>query len=148
MRYLICLLLSCLLLGACTQETRESAQALNMYEQKMVGKKWVTTAAVDQNGRKVPAKDQKVTAFFGYAEYFKDHTFVMTTLDGKPKMHGLWKISEDGKSRTLTAQDDNGKNLFFRTVENVTLSSGEYTYRVYPDEKNKKDYIDIIHKPR
>ena len=64
----------------------------------MVGKVWPTADAVDQKDVSVPATDEEMAAFFGKAEYFPNHTFKMTALGGKPKMHGLWSISTDGKS--------------------------------------------------
>ena len=131
-----------------TEKAPETNVPLNPYEQIMVGKVWVTTDAVDQKGASVPAADEQVAAFFGKAEYFPDHTFKMTTLDGKPKMHGLWSISADGKTRQLIVQDDSGKTRFTREVENVKVDDGEYTYRIYPNKENKSEHIDIVHKPR
>ncbi len=130
-------------------EKKPSAHAaLNPYEQIMVGKVWITTDAVDQKGASVPAEDEKVAAFFGKAEYFPDHAFKMTALDGKPKMHGLWNMTADGKTRNLTVRDDTGKTRFTRKVENVKVTDGEYTYRIYPNSENESEYIDIIHKPQ
>ena len=122
--------------------------ALNPYEQIMVGKVWITTDAVDQKGASVPAEDEKVAAFFGKAEYFPDHAFKMTALDGKPKMHGLWNMTADGKTRNLTVRDDTGKTRFTLKVENVKVTDGEYTYRIYPNSENESESIDIIHKPQ
>ena len=151
MKYMFCLFLACFIFAANAHAAGEKAPetvALNQFEQKMVGKVWITVNAVDQKGVDVPAVDEKVSAFFGKAEYYPDHTFKMTNLDGEPKMRGLWSMSEDGKTRTLTAQDESGNTQFTRTVENVTVSDGEYTYRIYPDAGNMGEYIDIIHRPQ
>lgn len=130
------------------EKAPEANAPLNSYEQIMVGKVWVTTDAVDQKGASMPATDENVAAFFGKAEYFPDHTFKITSLDGKPRMHGLWSISADGKTRTLTVQDDSGKTRFTREVENVNVNDGEYTYRFTRTAENEAEHIDIIHKPQ
>ena len=130
------------------EKAPEANAPLNPYEQILVGKVWVTTDAIDQKGASVPATDEKVAAFFGKAEYFPDHTFKIASLDGKPRMHGLWSISADGKTRKLTVQDDSGKTRFTREVENVKVNDGEYTYRIYPNGENKAEHIDIVHKPQ
>ena len=151
MKYIFSLFLACFLFtaNAHAAENAPGANApLNPCEAIMVGKVWMTTDAVDHKGASVPAADEKVAAFFGIAEYFPDHTFKMTTLDGKPKMHGLWSMSADGKTRKLTVQDDSGKTRFTREVENVKVNDGEYTYRIYPNDGNKAEHIDIIHKPQ
>ena len=69
----------------------------------------------------------------------------MYTPDQKPKMQGDWSFSEDGKQRVLVAKDATGKVLFERKVENVGLNADLYVYRIYPNAKNKKKYIDIYH---
>ena len=56
-------------------------------------------------------------------------------------------MTADGKTRNLTVRDDTGKTRFAREVENVKVTDGEYTYRIYPDSENKAEHIDIIHKP-
>ena len=114
----------------------------------MAGKVSPTADAVDQKDVSVPATDEEMAAFFGKAEYFPNHTFKMTALGGKPKMHGLWSISTDGKIRQLIVQDDLGKTRFVREVENMKVDDGEYAYRIYPNKENKAEHIDIVHKPR
>lgn len=57
-------------------------------------------------------------------------------------------MSDDGQTRTLIVQDDDGKTRFTRVVENVKVSDDEYIYRIYPNEKNKLEYIDIAHTPQ
>ena len=151
MKHIFCLLLAFFILAAnayAAEKAPSAPVALNPYEQIMVGKVWITTDAVDQKGASVPAEDEKVAAFFGKAEYFPDHAFKMATLDGKLKMHGLWNMTADGKTRNLTVRDDTGKTRFTREVENVKVTDGEYTYRIYPNSENKAEHIDIIHKPR
>lgn len=151
MKHIFSLLLAFFILASnanAAEKTPSAHTALNPYEQIMVGKVWITTDAVDQMGASVSAEDEKVEAFFGKAEYFPDHAFKMTTLDGKPKMHGLWNMTADGKTRSLTVRDDTGKTRFTREVENVKVSDGEYTYRIYPSDENKSEHIDIIHKPQ
>ncbi|WP_027276049.1 DUF4822 domain-containing protein [Leminorella grimontii] len=130
-----------------TESQQKAAQSkLNSYEQIMVGKVWVTTEALNQDKKSVSAEDKRVTNFFGVAEYYPDGTFKMTTLDGKPKMQGDWSFSDDGKSRSLTAKNDKGDVLFTRVVENVKVTPEEYTYRIYPEQGNKNDYFDIVHR--
>lgn len=150
MKYLVSFFLTIILASAAfaAEKAPEANVPLNPYEQVMVGKVWATTDAVDQKGVSVPAADERVAAFFGKAEYFPNHTFKMTTLDGKPKMHGLWSISADGKTRQLLVQDDSGKARFTREVENVKVDDGEYTYRIYPNKDNKAEHITIVHKPQ
>ncbi|ETT00633.1 DUF4822 domain-containing protein [Providencia alcalifaciens] len=123
-----------------------SAKKANAYEEIMIDKVWVTTQAVDQDKKEVPATDKQVANFFGLAEYYPDGTFKMLTLEGAPKMQGDWSFSEDGKTRSLTAKDDKGEVLFTRVVENVTVTPEEYTYRIYPSQDDKTKYFDIVHK--
>lgn len=128
------------------ENTKQSQRALNPYEKLMVGKVWITTKALDQNGKMVRQDNEQVATYFGLAEYYPNGTFKMTTLDGKPKMQGDWSFSKSGSTRTLVAKDAAGKVLFTRTVENVKVKSNEYIYRVYPKQNNKKEYFDIVHK--
>ncbi|OBW94015.1 hypothetical protein QV06_02270 [Gallibacterium genomosp. 3] len=129
-----------------TATAKSMGNGLNNYEQLMVGKVWETTEALDQNKMQIDAKDTKVANFFGLAEYYADGTFKITTFEGKPKLHGDWSFSDDGKTRSLTAKNDKGDVLFVRVVENVTVTSDEYTYRIYPEKDNKKVFFDIVHK--
>lgn len=129
------------------EETKVMSEKKNNdYEKMVIGKVWVTTQALDQDKKDVPATNDQVANFFGLAEYFPDGTFKMLTLDGNPKMQGDWSFSDDGKSRTLAAKNDKGEVLFTRVVENVTVTPDEYTYRIYPSAENKTKYFDIIHK--
>ena len=118
---------------------------INPYEQLMLGKTWVTVAAVDQDKKQIPATDKRVSNYFGFAQYGVNGRFIMYTPDQKPKMQGDWSFSEDGKQRVLVAKDATGKVLFERKVENVGLNNDMYAYRIYPNAKNKKKYIDIVH---
>ena len=118
---------------------------INPYEQLMLGKTWVTVAAIDQDKKQIPATDKRVSNYFGFAQYGVNGQFAMYTPDQKPKMQGDWSFSEDGKQRVLVAKDATGKVLFERKVENVGLNADMYVYRVYPNAKNKKKYIDIYH---
>ena len=118
---------------------------INPYEQLMLGKTWVTVAAIDQDKKQIPATDKRVSNYFGFAQYGVNGQFAMYTPDQKPKMQGDWSFSEDGKQRVLVAKDATGKVLFERKVENVGLNADLYVYRIYPNAKNKKKYIDIYH---
>ncbi|MBN6367700.1 DUF4822 domain-containing protein [Providencia rettgeri] len=129
-------------------QSQNAEHKLNAYEEIMVGKVWTTTEALDQDKKEVNADDKQVANFFGLAEYYPDGTFNMTTFDGKPKMKGDWSFDENGKTRSLTAKDDEGKVLFTRVVENVTVTPEEYTYRIYPEQDNKDKYFDIVHKAK
>jgi hypothetical protein len=108
---------------------------------------WETTGAKDATGKDVPLTSEQVKAFVGYAYFTTDGTFTMFNLDDSPKMQGDWSISPDGKKRTVIAKDASGKELFRRDVDIVTLTDKEFTYRVYPNEDDKKVYFDIIHTP-
>ena len=118
---------------------------INPYEQLMLGKTWVTVAAVDQNKKQIPSSDKRVSNYFGFAQYGVNGQFKMYTPDQKPKMQGDWSFSDDGKQRVLVAKDEAGKVLFERKVENVGLNADMYVYRIYPNAKDKKKYIDIVH---
>lgn len=152
MKSLLFFILMCFVFPAGVQAAETGAlgskEGLNGFEGKMVGKIWVTTEAIDQSGASVPAADERVAVYFGNAEYFPGGKFNMTTPDGQPKMHGLWSLSEDGKTRTLTVLDDQGRTRFIRTVENVKVEDNEYTYRIYPEEGKTAVYIDIVHHPK
>jgi hypothetical protein len=108
---------------------------------------WETTGATDAAGKDVPLTNEQVKAFVGYAYFATDGTFTMFNLDDSPKMQGDWSVSADGKKRTVIARDASGKELFRRDVDIVTLTDKEFTYRVYPDENDKKVYFDIVHTP-
>ncbi len=131
-----------------TQQVQGVTQAqkdLNDYEKVMVEKVWVTTQAIDEKGNKVDANNPQVSNYFGLAEYYPNGTFIMFTPEGKQKMQGDWSMSNDGKTRTLVAKDAQGKTLFTRDVENITINNDEYTYRIYPTEGDNTVYFDIIH---
>ncbi|MCD4610440.1 DUF4822 domain-containing protein [Proteus mirabilis] len=98
-----------------------------------------------EKGNKVDANNPQVSNYFGLAEYYPNGTFIMFTPEGKQKMQGDWSMSNDGKTRTLVAKDAQGKTLFTRDVENITINNDEYTYRIYPTEGDNTVYFDIIH---
>ncbi|HIH4316729.1 TPA: DUF4822 domain-containing protein [Morganella morganii] len=114
----------------------------------LIGKTWVTTDALDQDGKVIPATDESVAGFFGLANYEKDGSVKMYTPEGKLKLQGDWSFSADGKTRTLTGKNDKGEVLFTRVVENIKVTPDEYIYRVYPKPDDKSHYADIVHKPK
>ncbi|MGL4214488.1 MAG: DUF4822 domain-containing protein [Morganella morganii] len=114
----------------------------------LIGKTWVTTGALDQDGKAIPATDESVAGFFGLANYEKDGSVKMYTPEGKLKLQGDWSFSADGKTRTLTGKNDKGEVLFTRVVENIKVAPDEYIYRVYPKPDDKSHYADIVHKPK
>ena len=114
----------------------------------LIGKTWVTTEALDQDGTAIPATDESVAGFFGLANYEKDGSVKMYTPEGKLKLQGDWSFSADGKTRTLTGKNDKGEVLFTRVVENIKVTPDEYIYRVYPKPDDKSHYADIVHKPK
>lgn len=114
----------------------------------LIGKTWITTEALDQDGKTIPATDESVAGFFGLANYEKDGSVKMYTPEGKLKLQGDWSFSADGKTRTLTGKNDKGEVLFTRVVENIKVTPDEYIYRVYPKPDDKSHYADIVHKPK
>lgn len=128
-----------------TQGVIQAQKELNDYEKIMIEKVWVTTDAIDEKGNKTTADNAQVTNYFGLAEYYPNGTFIMFTPEGKQKMQGDWSISDDGKIRTLVAKDTEGKTLFTRDVENITVKNDEYTYRIYPNSDDRNTYFHIIH---
>ncbi|MEQ4911201.1 DUF4822 domain-containing protein [Proteus terrae] len=128
-----------------TQSVIQAQKELNDYEKIMIEKVWVTTDAIDEKGNKTNADNAQVSNYFGLAEYYPNGTFIMFTPEGKQKMQGDWSISDDGKIRTLVAKDTEGKTLFTRDVENITIKNDEYTYRIYPNADDRNTYFDIIH---
>ncbi|HCD1109275.1 TPA: DUF4822 domain-containing protein [Morganella morganii] len=128
-------------LTATAQKTANTADYL-------IGKTWVTTEALDQDGKAIPAIDESVAGFFGLANYEKDGSVKMYTPEGKLKLQGDWSFSADGKTRTLTGKNDKGEVLFTRVVENIKVAPDEYIYRVYPKPDDKSHYADIVHKPK
>ena len=128
-------------LTATAQKTANTADYL-------IGKTWVTTEALDQDGKAIPATDESVAGFFGLANYEKDGSVKMYTPEGKLKLQGDWSFSADGKTRTLTGKNDKGEVLFTRVVENIKVTPDEYIYRVYPIPDDKSHYADIVHKPK
>ncbi len=125
--------------------TAEKAANTSAY---LIGKTWVTTEALDQDGKAIPVTDESVAGFFGLANYEKDGSVKMYTPEGKLKLHGDWSFSADGKTRTLTGKNDKGEVLFTRVVENIKVTPDEYIYRVYPKPDDKSYYADIVHKPK
>ena len=128
-------------LTATAQKTANTADYL-------IGKTWVTTEALDQDGKAIPATDESVAGFFGLANYEKDGSVKMYTPEGKLKLQGDWSFSADGKTRTLTGKNDKREVLFTRVVENIKVAPDEYIYRVYPKPDDKSHYADIVHKPK
>ncbi|WP_110205673.1 DUF4822 domain-containing protein [Nocardioides daejeonensis] len=108
---------------------------------------WETTSAVDQDGNEVSLDDENVNTFVGWAYFKADGTFTMYTLDDAPKMQGDWTVTEDGKTRSIVAKDEDGKVLFTRDSDIVTLTDAEFTYRVFPEEGDTSAYYDIVHTP-
>lgn len=108
---------------------------------------WETTGAKDAKGTDVPLTNAAVKDFVGYAYFDDDGTFEMYNLDDTPKLQGDWTVSDDGKTRTIVAKDESGKELFTRDVDIRTLTADEFTYRVYPNEDDKTVYYDIVHTP-
>ena len=123
----------------------QAQKELNNYEKLMIEKVWVTTDAIDEKGNKTDADNAQVSNYFGLAEYYPNGTFIMFTPEGKQKMQGDWSMSDDGKIRTLVAKDTEGKTLFTRDVENITIKNDEYTYRIYPNAEDRNTYFDIVH---
>ena len=123
----------------------QTQKELNDYEKVMIEKVWVTTDAIDEKGNKTTADNAQVSNYFGLAEYYPNGTFIMFTPEGKQKMQGDWSMSDDGKIRTLVAKDTEGKTLFTRDVENITINNDEYTYRIYPNAEDRNTYFDIVH---
>ncbi|EST58575.1 hypothetical protein K151_1333 [Proteus hauseri ZMd44] len=128
-----------------TQGAIQAQKELNNYEKIMIEKVWITTDAIDEKGNKTTPDNAQVSNYFGLAEYYPNGTFIMFTPEGKQKMQGDWSMSDDGKIRTLVAKDTEGKTLFTRDVENITVKSDEYTYRIYPNADDRNVYFDIIH---
>lgn len=128
-----------------TQGVIQAQKELNDYEKVMIEKVWITTDAIDEKGNKTSPDNAQVSNYFGLAEYYPNGTFIMFTPEGKQKMQGDWSMSDDGKIRTLVAKDTEGKTLFTRDVENITVKNDEYTYRIYPNADDRNVYFDIIH---
>lgn len=108
---------------------------------------WQTTGAVDQDGKPLALTDKNVQNYVGYAYYKVDGSFTMYNLDDTPKMQGDWKLTPDGKTRTITAKDETGKVKFTRSSPIETLTATEFTYRTYPEQNNQSVYVDIVHTP-
>ncbi|GAB2639937.1 DUF4822 domain-containing protein [Nocardia goodfellowii] len=108
---------------------------------------WETTSARDSHGSEVPLTDDNVENYVGFAYFDPDGTFTMFGLDDAPKMHGDWSVSPDGKTRTIIAKDDAGREQSRRVVDIVTLNDQEFTYRIYLDPADKARYYDIVHTP-
>ncbi|MBB5914060.1 hypothetical protein BJY24_002927 [Nocardia transvalensis] len=108
---------------------------------------WETTSARDAQGGTVALTDDHVKNYVGFAYFKPDGTFTMVNLDDSPKMHGDWSVPADGKTRTIIAKNDAGQEQSRRTVDIVTLTDKEFTYRVYPTADDKTVYYDIVHTP-
>ncbi|BDD83132.1 hypothetical protein TPB0596_28950 [Tsukamurella pulmonis] len=108
---------------------------------------WETTGAKDAKGATVALTDKNVKNYVGWAYFKKDGTFTLYNLDDTAKGKGDWTVSADGKTRTIVAKNADGSVQYKRTVEIVTLTEKEFTYRVYPEASNKAVYYDIVHTP-
>lgn len=108
---------------------------------------WETTSAKDAKGDKVALTEKEVANYVGWAYFKKDGTFTLYNLDDTAKGKGDWTVSPDGKTRTIVAKNADGSVLYTRTVQIVTLTEQEFTYRVFPEASNKAVYFDIVHTP-
>lgn len=108
---------------------------------------WETTGAKNQNGEDVALDNQNVAGFVGYAYYNQNGKFTIYSLQDALRMQGDWSVSADGRTRTLTARNNEGTVLFTRVVPITVLNEKEFTYRTYPQDGNNDVYIDIIHTP-
>jgi LPXTG-motif cell wall-anchored protein len=110
---------------------------------------WETTGAKDQDGNDVALTDPAVVNSVGWAYYRADGTFSIYNLDDAPRLRGDWSVENgaSGLTRTLVAKDESGAVQFTRTVPIITLTSAEFTYRLFPDAANPAVYLDIIHTP-
>ncbi|WP_078396931.1 DUF4822 domain-containing protein [Elizabethkingia anophelis] len=108
---------------------------------------WVTTGAKDSKGNEISLTDSNVINFVGYAYFRTNGSFAMYNLNDTPKLKGDWRISADGKIRTLDAKNNQEEVIFTRDVEILVLNKKEFTYRVYPSREDRSVYYDIIHTP-
>lgn len=132
------------LLDGCVANQMVTAKEQLTPSQRLSAQAWLTTAAKDQNAQNVALTDARAKNFVGYAYFKNDGTFKMYNLDDTPKMQGTWSVSEDGKTRTITAMNAEGKVFFTRVVDIVTLNAKEFTYRVKAQDGT---FVDIVHLP-
>ncbi|WP_018177327.1 DUF4822 domain-containing protein [Jongsikchunia kroppenstedtii] len=130
-----------------TSSAAASSSATQTPSQILSSTSWETTGAVDNAGKRRALSDPDVKTYVGYAYFDADGTFAMYNLDDTPKMQGDWKLTPDGKTRIITAKDENGKVRFTRSSPIETLTPLEFTYRTYPVQNNQSIYIDIVHTP-
>lgn len=103
--------------------------------------RWVTSNAKNEKGENMPLTDPRVASYVGYSSFNINGDFSIFNLDNSLRVSGTWSISADGKTRTLVTP------AFTRTVEITVLTKSEFTYRTYPVNGNRVEYIDIIHTP-
>lgn len=111
------------------------------------GTAWQTTGAKDVHRLDMPLSDEEVKSYVGYAYFLEDGTFAMYNLDDSPRLNGDWAVSADGKKWIMVAKGPNGKTMFTRGVDIVTLSPQTFTYRIFPDQNDRSVYYDIIQTP-
>ncbi|TCM69142.1 uncharacterized protein DUF4822 [Acinetobacter calcoaceticus] len=134
-------------LVGCNDDDDEVVVVERTASQILASTPWETTAAKNERGETVDLSNGNVINFVGYASFNDNAKFQMLNLDGSFKMQGNWSVSADGKTRTIDALNDQGAVLFSRVVDITVLNDKEFTYRIFPDAKDKKAYFDIIHTP-
>ncbi|GAB0155379.1 hypothetical protein CHRYSEOSP005_06400 [Chryseobacterium sp. Alg-005] len=106
---------------------------------------WETTGAKDKNGNSVALNDPSVSGFVGYSYFKEDGNFAIYGLNDVLRSRGTWSVSQDGKTRTITALNPDGTTIFTRVVDILVLNKNEFTYRIHPNPNDSSVYYDIIH---
>ncbi|WP_326980944.1 DUF4822 domain-containing protein [Chryseobacterium sp. MYb264] len=108
---------------------------------------WETTGAKDKDGNAVALDNPNVAGLVGYSYFRANGTYSIFGLDDVLRSSGRWSISADGKTRTITALDGNGNELWTRVVDILVMNNGDFTYRITPNAGDPSTYYDIIHTP-
>jgi len=144
---LLAITLTGLFLFSCSKDNDSTSTLPTTPSEILASTAWETTSAKNNKGENVPLGDPNVSNFVGFAYFKNDGKFNMFNLDDSPKMQGDWSVTADGKTRTITAKNNWGEDLFSRVVDITVLTTKEFTYRIYPDNNDKSVYFDIIHTP-
>jgi len=108
---------------------------------------WETTGAKDAAGAAIALDDTRVSGLVGYSYFRANGTYAIYGLDDVLRSSGRWSVSADGKTRTITALDGSGNELWSRVVDIIVMNNGEFTYRITPNAATPAVYYDIKHTP-
>ncbi|WP_291888001.1 DUF4822 domain-containing protein [Chryseobacterium sp.] len=128
---------------SCSSDNNESE--IETPSQVLSSTTWETTGAKDKDGNPVALTDPNVSGFVGFSYFKADGNFAIYGLNDVLRSIGIWSVSADGKTRTITALKPDGTTLFTRVVDILVLNTNEFTYRIHTNPNDSSVFYDIKH---